>query len=150
MLKLLYILFFAGTGLQGCAGPTNAQTQQSDRIGFVRLMITETEVTLLDATSRPGRLKPSRGGAVPQTLAFDVMANGTEVIWSESIEDPLHERVEYVDEEGRLQTRTVQHEHAEVMIRIPVVASRQTINLYRSRGPGKADRSLISTVEVTF
>lgn len=147
-MRFLYILFIAG--MLGCVGPSAGQSSQPDRIGFVRMMVTENSVTLLETTVRPGRLKAERSQAKGE-LAFDVLASDERVMWTGTLDDPLVVRQEYVDEDGQLRVRVIEQEEAEVIIRIPVSEARHTIRLFRTSGVGKSsDRQLIGSVEAAF
>ena len=136
-------------GMQSCAGTRPAQAQE--RIGFVRLLVTEDAVTVLESGAEPGRLKRPRGEGRRQAVAFDVLLGG-EVVWRGGMDAPLRQRLEYVDDEGRLQTQFVQREEAEVTLRFPVTQARYRLRLYRSgAAQGKAaGGSEWAPVAVTF
>lgn len=138
------------TVAMGCTSASKAQPQPADAIGFVRLALTDSTLTLLEASSVPGRLKAPRSRPAPEALTFDVLAAGR-VVWTETLEDPLLERVEYVDDAGQLRSRIEPRTYAEITLRMPVVAPRQVVQLYRTDASNKqAARALIGEVVVTF
>ena len=154
MVHLTLAALVVAAGLHCATVPSTAQPQ--DRIGFVRLALTDSTVEVVDVQAVPGRLKPLRGGPAPQPYVFDVLSSGGEVVWQGAFPDPLTERQEYVDAAGDLQVRVVRHERAEVTVRIPAAAGPQTVRLFRAAsGPGgtgkaEAGRVLVGSVEVRF
>lgn len=144
LLVVISAFFFSGWTLS-----SQAQPQKSELIGFIRLSVTETGATLVSATSTPGHLKKLRGAAPPSRFTYDVLSPDGDIIWTGSFDDPLRERMEYVDNDGKLRTRMVEHDRADVLIRIPVSASLHTIHLYRVSGAARS-RSPFAILQVEF
>ena len=132
-----------------CAALAGAAPPKPERIGFVELRFTAGgAVEVVSAEAVPGRLKRRRGRAVPPpgAVAVEVEAGGVPV-WTGAIADPLARRRESVDATGRLETRVERVDEATVTVRVPAVASRQTLAFWR---PTASGRGAVTRVEVSL
>lgn len=134
-------------GLLGCVlPPTSPGTEQ---IAFVQLRFSTDGVQVVSVESAPGRLKPSRSGTPPtpdRPVSLEVTARGA-VVWRETLPDPLVRRIEYVGDDGQLASREERLDEAVVTVRVPAVASRQTLTFSRL---SEAGRTVIARVEVSL
>ncbi|MEM6645371.1 MAG: hypothetical protein AAF730_03880 [Bacteroidota bacterium] len=123
----------------------------TDEIGFVRLEVTTAGARIVSVDTEPGRLKRPRR-APEGAFQVDVVDVDGHAMWTTAMEDPLRERQEYVDDAGALQTRWVDHARAEVVVRMPVTASQQTLQVYRltEAGGKRSARTRLATLTVTW
>ncbi|GAB5521145.1 MAG: hypothetical protein RhofKO_33960 [Rhodothermales bacterium] len=139
-----------GVCLVAC-GAVRPSAELRDQIGFVRLEVTALGAHVVSAEAEPGRLKPSRR-APEGTFQVDVVDAEGQTLWTSAMDDPLRQRQEYVDEAGNLQNRWLTRDKAEVVVRVPVTAAQQTLQVYRfteSASKRSADTHL-ATLTVTW
>ncbi|MEM1093172.1 MAG: hypothetical protein AAGJ10_01095 [Bacteroidota bacterium] len=139
-----------GLSLLAC-GTVPAPGTATDEIGFVRLEVTPAGARVLSAQAAPGRLKRPR--RTPAGLfQVDVVDADGQALWTTAMEDPLRARQEYVDDTGALQTRWVDHDRAEVVVRVPVTAAQQTLQVYRltEAASKRSANTRLATLTVTW
>ncbi|WP_420454724.1 hypothetical protein [Rubrivirga sp.] len=145
------VLLSAASLLIGCTLGVPAPAEAPSRIAFVRVELSESGARVVSTETVAGQLKARRGGPVavpPGHLRLDVMAgDAATAVWSDAVADPLERRVEYVDESGALATRVERVAVAEVTVRVPVVAERQTLAFSR---PSQAGLVPMARVEVSL
>lgn len=138
---LLLSFALAGAAPPDAGGP--------ERIGFVELRFAEGgAVEVVSAEAVPGRLGRRRGHGAPPpgSVAVEVEAGGR-AVWSGAIADPLVRRREFVGADGALETRVERVAEAVVTVRVPAVAARQTLALWR---PTASGRAAVARVEVSL
>ena len=135
------LLGLACAALAGAAPP--------EQIAFVELRFSEGgSVEVVSAGAVPGRLKRRRGQPAPPpgSVAVEVEAGGR-AVWTGAIADPLVRRREFVNAEGELESRVERVAEAVVTVRVPAVAPRQTLALWR---PTASGRVAVARVEVSL
>ncbi|MGH8016406.1 MAG: hypothetical protein ACREBV_09460, partial [Candidatus Zixiibacteriota bacterium] len=81
---------------------------------------------------------------------FELTDTANSVIFRGSFEDPLIKRYEFEDPEnaGKILTKTVELQSAELTIRIPITENSNLLNFYRkttARGNNRPEKTLISS-----
>lgn len=126
-------------------------------IVFLHLQIDSARVTLLDTRTVAGSLKIPRGDRVYRAVYFEAADKSGKVVYQGSIDDPLVKRLEYEDPDnpGKLKSKTVILDNAELTVRIPGNMNIESVSFYRlGAGSDIASKKemgrLIGSVPVTL
>lgn len=127
---LLCCVFAAGAVLAGFAAEPVAQEKPvTDRIVFLHLRREAGAVKLINATVRPGRVKPQpRAGS----LTLEMVTEKGETLFSSEVKDPAVERIEYEDpaSPGKIAVRNIPRENAEFTARVPFHAAARSVRFF--------------------
>jgi len=111
-----------------------AQTNGAPGILFLHLKVQKQTVSLVEATVRPGVLKPGPEGD-STALHCQLVSEAGTPLWKGSLADPTVRHFEYEDPAtpGKLQHRVVQLDEAEFTLRVPSLPEAHRIDFYKLR-----------------
>ena len=109
-----------------------AQSEQ-DKFFFLTFRLTNGVVTLVKSEVKPGTLKPQRDSTRAVALRFVLEKAEDEGLWSRRIDDPSVQRLEYEDPDhpGEIQSKTVQLDDVEFIVRAPYRKEVRHVAIYR-------------------
>jgi hypothetical protein len=102
------------------------------RILFLHVRVERHQITLIDSTTRPGFLKPTRAGTLDE-LHYRLISLQGDVLWRGAVADPLIHRTENQEMPGKLGPRIGKVDAAEITVRIPEIAEAKRVEFYRER-----------------
>jgi hypothetical protein len=122
----------------------SATAGENDRMLYLTVKYADGGVELEDARVVGGRVKtPRQARSTHGRLHFSVTAEAGETLFEGSVPDPTLLRVEYVDDEGRLQRRTARRDAASFTIRVPYDPRAHRVTIRRfAAAPKGAEHAL--------
>jgi hypothetical protein len=119
-----------------------AQTNSGPGILFLRLKVKNQTISLVEATLRPGVLKPGLEGD-STALFCELLAEDGTALWKGNMPDPNLRHFEYEDPSnpGQLRRKSVQVSEAEFTLRVPSVPAARRIDFFKVQ-PGSPGVSL--------
>lgn len=114
-----------GVGLQA----TGKEAEDEHWILFLLLRMRNDTVELISSSRSPGVLKAARKGQKVGPIDYDVVTATGESIWSDNIEDPLIERMEFPPAENTVELPKTYFKRSEVEFTLRVPWKREACQL---------------------
>lgn len=116
-----------------------AENSQAGRILFLELEFSPKGIVATRGVGATGRAKPGAMRSGAGYLQFEVFSPTGERTLTGSIEDPLHQRLEYEDETqpGRLRAKIVDRASGSISLRLPGEANAARVVFFRTGSSGR-------------
>ncbi|MGH7600839.1 MAG: hypothetical protein ACREOI_31160 [bacterium] len=127
------------------ASPAKAQSSSAAQIVFLHFKMKNDTITLVKLNTRPGAVKQRRGSETRGEIYYEVVSSSGKSLWRGAMEDPLVQRIEYIDsaDSGRIKIKYVTHQEAEFTLRMPFKPEAHRIEFYRVGSPADQNRQKI-------
>ena len=117
-------------------GPTQTVLPQNDdaEIAFLDIVMTDSSITVVGATIRPGVLREYHW-IEKEGILYVVFSAEEDTLWKGMLDDPLIRRYEYLDDQEQFRRIHERVDRAEFTIRIPYSDDVDHIRFYNVRFP---------------
>ena len=114
----------------------SAQTNAAPQILFLRLRVTQADISLVDSSVRPGMVK-AQPDPEAKEVQFELVSDAGEVLWQGAMDEPRTRHVEFEEppRSGQLKRKTIRSNAAEFTVRVPALSQASSINFYSHPAP---------------
>ena len=114
-----------------CRTESISQYQPHNQIIFLQIEMENDTLKLINSNITQGILKNSRSQTKRPGLYYELKSSTEETLWSGTLDDPLIRRIEFVDDDGNLQSKSVTLLKATFTIRVPFTEKNNHILFYK-------------------
>jgi hypothetical protein len=113
------------------------RADEPEQILFQHFKLKDDVVTLVQSTVRPGVLKSPVTSEKNGELYLELLGGNGSTLWSDVLDDPTVQRMEYEDPDhpGQLKTHWVQSTEAEFTVRVPFHKAAKQLRVQRLASP---------------